>query len=145
MKNSNLIKEIVNTGRLYKSVFIRTADLKTKSDIKPSEKNALMELSGHKELSMSVLNKKLSVSKQQLTAITGSLRKKRYVERYTDDNNLRVAHVRITDEGRKALKDTYSEAERKLSNKLECLSAGEITELESSIKTLKKLLEKMNR
>ena len=145
MKNSNLIKEIVNTGRLYKSVFIRTADLKTKSDIKPSEKNALMELSGHKELSMSVLNKKLSVSKQQLTAITGSLRKKRYVERYTDDNNLRIAHVRITDEGRKALKDTYSEAERKLSNKLECLSAGEIIELESSIKTLKKLLEKMNR
>ncbi len=145
MKNSNLIREIVNTGRLYKSVFIRTADLKTKSDIKPSEKNALMELSGHKELSMSVLNKKLSVSKQQLTAITGSLRKKRYVERYTDDNNLRIAHVRITDEGRKALKDTYSEAERKLSNKLECLSAGEIIELESSIKTLKKLLEKMNR
>ena len=145
MKNSNLIREIVNTGRLYKSVFIRTADLKTKSDIKQSEKNALMELSGHKELSMSVLNKKLSVSKQQLTAITGSLRKKRYVERYTDDNNLRIAHVRITDEGRKALKDTYSEAERKLSNKLECLSAGEIIELESSIKTLKKLLEKMNR
>ena len=145
MKNSNLIKEIVNTGRLYKSVFIRTADLKTKSDIKPSEKNALMELSGHKELSMSALNKKLSVSKQQLTAITGSLRKKRYVERYTDDRNLRVAHVRITDEGRKVLRITYSEAERKLSNKLEYLSSGEIQELESSIKTLKKLLEKMNR
>ena len=145
MKNSNLIKEIVNTGRLFKSVFIRTAEHGTKSDIRPSEKNALMELSGHKELSMSALNKKLSVSKQQLTAITGSLRKKRYVERYTDDRNLRVAHVRITDEGRKVLRITYSEAERKLSNKLEYLSSGEIQELESSIKTLKKLLEKMNR
>ena len=144
MKNSSLIMEIVNTGRLFKSVFIKTAESRTKSDIKPSEKNALMELSGHKELSMSVLNKKLSVSKQQLTAITGSLRKKRYVERYTDDKNLRIAHVRITNEGRKALRGTYSEAERKLTNKLECLSLGERKELESSIKTLKKLLEKMN-
>ena len=137
MKNSSLIMEIVNTGRLFKSVFIKTAESRTKSDIKPSEKNALMELSGHKELSM-------SVSKQQLTAITGSLRKKRYVERYTDDKNLRIAHVRITNEGRKALKDTYSEAERKLTDKLECLSSGERKELESSIITLKKLLEKMN-
>ena len=145
MENSSLIKEIVNTGRLFKSVFIKTAEQKIKSDIKPSEKNALMELSGHKELSMSVLNKKLSVSKQQLTAITGSLRRKNYIERFIDDKNLRMAHVRITDEGRQVLKDTYSEAERKLSNKLESLSAGEIKELKTSIKTLKKLLEKMNR
>ena len=145
MKNSSLIMEIINTGYLFKSVFIRTAELRTKLDIKPSEKNALMELSGHKELSMSVLNKKLSVSKQQLTAITGSLRKKRYVERYTDDKNLRTAHVRITAEGRKVLRDTYTEAERKLSDKLECLSSGEIKELENSIKTLKKLLKKMNK
>ena len=50
MKNSSLIMEIVNTGRLFKSVFIKTAESRTKSDIKPSEKNALMELSGHKEL-----------------------------------------------------------------------------------------------
>ena len=61
MKNSSLIMEIVNTGRLFKSVFIKTAESRTKSDIKPSEKNALMELSGHKELSMSVLNKKLFI------------------------------------------------------------------------------------
>ena len=144
MGNSNLIREILNTGHLLKNIFIKPADMEVKSDIKPSEKNALIELSSHKEMTMSVLNKKLSVSKQQLTAITGSLRRKKYVERYTDEENLRTAYVRITDKGLKVLKETYSEAEKKLADKLRCLNDTELKELESSIENLKKLLDKIN-
>ncbi len=63
----------------------------------------------NKPVTMSMLSKKLGITKQQLTKLVNDMEIKRYVVRYLNINNRRQVFVKITDQGEAHLKIMTSE------------------------------------
>ena len=131
----------VNFHQIFKSKFEKTCGIKANS----LAFHALMMLQSLNEqsLTMSALAEKLDITKQQLTKLINMLEEKDLVERFHDQKNRRQVYIQITGEGRQAIGALCGELLQAVAENFTALDDGELMELKEALRTMKKLMGKL--
>lgn len=131
----------VNFRQIFKSKFEKTCGIKANS----LAFHALMMLQSLNEqsLTMSALAEKLDITKQQLTKLINMLEEKDLVERFHDQKNRRQVYIQITGEGRQVIGALCGELLQAVAENFTALDDGELMELKEALRTMKKLMGKL--
>ena len=131
----------VNFHQIFKSKFEKTCGIKANS----LAFHALMMLQSLNEqsLTMSALAEKLDITKQQLTKLINMLEEKDLVERFHDQKNRRQVYIQITGEGRQVIGALGGELLQAVAENFTALDDGELMELKEALRTMKKLMGKL--
>ena len=131
----------VNFHQIFKSRFEKTCGIKANS----LAFHALMMLQSLNEqsLTMSALAEKLDITKQQLTKLINMLEEKDLVERFHDQKNRRQVYIQITGEGRQDIGALCGGLLQAVAENFTALDDGELMELKEALRTMKKLMGKL--
>ena len=88
------------------------------------------------EETMTNLGKTMSISKQNMTNLVDSLIKEEFVERLPDPQDRRVIYVKITEAGRKNLREIRKEMRANIQSQIENLEPSDLELLSVSIQNL---------
>ncbi len=94
-------------------------------------------------LSMSDIGKRLYISKPYMTVLIDTLIDDGYVERLPDPGDRRVINIAITQRGKKHLREGSAIFKNELKDLLSKLDETDLEELCSSLKNLRRILEKV--
>jgi DNA-binding MarR family transcriptional regulator len=94
-------------------------------------------------LSMSDIGKRLYISKPYMTVLIDTLIDDGYVERLPDPGDRRVINIAITQRGKKHLREGSAIFKNELKAILSKLDETDLEELCSSLKNLRRILEKV--
>ena len=97
----------------------------------------LMMLGLHGSFTLTEIAQHQRVSLPTMSATVSVLADRGWVERVTDANDRRRTDVRLTGEGKTAVRAMYGRVEDLLAERLSCLSDGELVELEAGLGVLR--------
>lgn len=128
--------DILHCGELLKRLnesLERSAnnDLKRR-DITFSQMKVLATLHSeqNEELTMKELERRFDVAQATIAGLSARLEKKGFVEGYTDPNDRRVKHIRLTASGRALCESTHSSMMEQENQFFRCLTEEEYSELQ---------------
>lgn len=96
-------------------------------------------------LTMSELADNLRITKQQLTKLVNDLEEKQLVERFHDKTNRRLVNISITPHGRQLLSQLRKEMLATTLQSISNLNAEEVDCLDSTLTSLNRLMEKLEK
>ena len=137
------IRKALGFTPLLRSVLIRPQEVSPVADLPATQLQALFILNVNHPLRMSVLARKLAVSKQQLTKIADALVAAGYVTRTGDEKNRRIILLNLTPEGRTLVSCLQDEVTERMLPQFCRLSPREVGQFSQALDTLRPLLEKL--
>lgn len=137
------IRKALGLTPLRRSVLIRPQEVSPVADLPATQLQALFILNVNHPLRMSVLARKLAVSKQQLTKIADALVAAGYVTRTGDEKNRRIILLNLTPEGRTLVSCLQDEVTERMLPQFCRLSPREVGQFSQALDTLRPLLEKL--
>ncbi|MBN1500000.1 MAG: MarR family transcriptional regulator [Spirochaetes bacterium] len=101
-----------------------------------------LEIAGtdNETLTLSVLARRLLISKAYVTALTDKLYREKFIKRVNDRNDRRNTNVFLTDSGRKALSDYQNYSLEIFITRLSELCEDDLNRLHASIKTIREII-----
>lgn len=105
----------------------------------PSQLSALATIEDFGPIRVSDLAARESVSAPVATRVVASLEEFGYLERIDDSSDRRACLIKLTDDGRRILKELWSERTAGLNSRIEKLSATDVAFLQAALPVLEKL------
>ncbi len=141
-KMDKLVEEIMEDALIYIRLFNRELIL---LDEKEFLKTFfwLILIEQYNNPSISVLGKKLKVSKSQMTPKIDKLVKAGFIDRVNDEKDRRIIRIALTSEGRNFIKNSQNTVKGDMKQLLSPLSLKEVEELKKSIETIKNVVLKI--
>jgi len=141
-EKKKLIEEIMGDALVYITLFHRELNqLNEHKFMKTLLWLTLIDEYGHP--SISNLGKKINVSKSQMTARIDQLVEDGLIERINDAQDRRIIRIQLTPEGREFLKSSQKNIETNTNQLIAPLSTEDLEELQTSVKTIKKIVLKI--
>lgn len=141
-EKNKLLEKIMGDALVYITLFHRELNqLNEHKFMKTLLWLSLIDEYGHP--SISNLGKKINVSKSQMTSRVDQLVEDGLIERINDAKDRRIIRVQLTAEGKKFLKSSQKNIETNTNQLIDPLSIEDLKELETSIKTIKKIVLKI--
>ena len=94
---------------------------------------------------MSEIGRHMEISKPYMTALVNKLIREGLAERVLDPDDRRVVMIRITDDGRNVLSEFTRIARETVIRKLSSLDSEDISSLHQSMKSIRKIISKLDR
>lgn len=123
---------------------MRDADFYKMDDLHPSHVQALLSLSAHKQMTMSLLGKALHIINSNLTPIVDRLIKMGYVQRERSTEDRRVILISLTDEGKKVVRQYKQYAKRYVSDAFSELDDEQLEVLADHLGGIRAILAKIS-
>ena len=137
------IRKALSLTPLLRSTLIRPQEVSPVADLPSTQLQALFVLNVTPPLSMSVLARKLAISKQQLTKIADALVARGCVSRSSDEKNRRVILLSLTEEGRALVRALQDEVVERMLPQFGRLDESELQEFSQAADTIRRLLDKV--
>ena len=137
------IRKALNLTPLLRSTLIRPQEVSPVADLPSTQLQALFVLNVTPPLSMSVLARKLAISKQQLTKIADALVARGCVSRSSDEKNRRVILLSLPEEGRALVRALQDEVVERMLPQFGRLDESELQEFSQAADTIRRLLDKV--
>jgi DNA-binding MarR family transcriptional regulator len=96
-------------------------------------------------LPMSVIGKRLTIAKQNMTTLVDKLMKDGLVERRNDTSDRRVINIVITERGTKFLKESRLALKKIIKKNLSDLGNEDISSLDSAFQTIRAVVSKLEK
>ena len=138
-KKDKLIEAIMEDALIYIRLFNRELILLDEREFLKTF-FWLILIEQYNNPSISILGKKLKVSKSQMTPRIDKLVKAGFIDRMQDEKDRRIIRIALTSEGRNFIKNSQKTVKGDMKQLLSTLTFKEIVELKKSIKTIKKIL-----
>lgn len=141
-EKKKILEEIMGDTLVYLTLFYRELNqLNEHKFMKTLLWLSLIDEYGHP--SISNLGRKINVSKSQMTSRVDQLVEDGLIERINDEKDRRIIRIQLTSEGRKFLKSSPKDIEANANKLIDPLNIEDLKELQTSIKTIKKIVKKI--
>jgi DNA-binding MarR family transcriptional regulator len=118
-----------------------------KCHVKPSivspKSKVLCILDGHDMMPISEIGKKLFLSKPHMSSLVDKLIEEGLVKRMPNKEDRRIINLKITDKGRRYVKEVRQELKDYIKSNVASLSKSDISSLCRSLENVKKILTNM--
>lgn len=133
--------ELASRLRLVLNRLARRLRHQASDDLAPSLVSALVTIELHEPISLGRLAAHEMVTPPSITRMIATLERRGLVRRDTDAADRRVAWVKLTADGRRALARTRTRKTAYLARRLRSLSEEELLALQAALPVLERLLE----
>lgn len=118
-------------------------ELNKETDITPSHFRILITLDEMGSMTVSALAKLMGISKPNLTPLIQKLIDKQYLERIIDEKDRRYIYIKLTEVGKKFLREQKDFAIKNLEFRMANCDETDLEKLNTSLQSLKEVLEKI--
>lgn len=136
--------ETVARLRLAMARLARRQRQAASTGLTPSQQSALSMIDVHGPISLGELAELEQVARPTITRITAKLEDQGLVDRLIDAHDRRFARVTITTSGHERLEETRHRRNRWLTERIEALTADDITAILAVVEPLERLLDVEN-